>query len=136
MERNYGRGKITGTGKVTGVTTTTEPECPVIVNGNKVNCFVSSVTSGGLPWHVTIGAETAITIAGANFKNVYTGGGCGAIGIPTGLGISASGDITGKFVNVFNDGCIDFIKAGDMKGPGGIAVLLDLQLCAEDLTLG
>jgi hypothetical protein len=129
-------GKAVATGRVVSFQTTTEPECPVFVGGTKTTCLVSSVTSGGFPWHISVGAETAITIAGANFQYVYTGAGCATYGIPTGISIGASGKATGTFANVFLlEGCIDFKNSGDLTNAGLGSVLLTGELCSEELFL-
>ncbi len=101
-----GEGEVEGTtGVITKLLTTTPCDT------NVANCLVQAAGwSAQNELHLT--TPDGITITSVTFYTVFTGSGCTAAGIATGIQFPIAGNLTGTTKET---GLINFEKAGDLK---------------------
>ncbi len=103
---------VSGTGEVEGTigeisSFTIKNPCPT----NVPNCPIEAAEAS-VPMEVHPTTPDGITFTNMTFYNVYTGAGCAAVGIPTGIKIPWAGSLTGTTTTT---GLIHFEAAGDLK---------------------
>jgi len=98
--------------------------CETVIPG----CEITKVTNTR-PWLAHLETPDVVNITDVTFANTYNDG-CTGIGLPPGVAIPATGNVTGTATT---NGCIDFNSAGDMKREGSeTAVTVDGEVCLTD----